>query len=180
MLTAELYSSSELDSSTLDGIKICCEEMIPAIFSTKKHPWSSEDVSFAEAAIFEPDASDGETDEDLTPAIRLVVTAPYSKTLYKKPDERAAQMIAALEEVLSKGTYRIWVQLRLVVNVGLAVNIVSDIPDITKDPVLRAALDVTQERICFDDEIVTDPAIRQSMLSVAEVLVGDSELVGAS
>jgi hypothetical protein len=182
MLTAELYSSSDLESSIIDGIKICSEEMIPVIFSTKKYPWSSDDVVFADAAIYEPEADvviDQEAENPL-PVIRLVVTTLYSKQLYKNADERSAQLVAALEEVLSKDTYQIWVKLRLVYNIGLAVSEVSNIPDITKDPVLRAALDVTQARICFDDEIITDPAIRESMLTATEVLIGDSELVGAS
>ena len=182
MLTTELFSSSVLDSSIVDAIRICSEEMVPAIFSTKKQPWSSDDVYFAEAAIFEPlaDADVDQQNEDALPEIRVVVTTLHRKQLHKNADERAAQLIAALEEVLSKDTYRIWVELRLVYRMGLAVNEVSDIPDITQDELLRSALDVVQERICFDDEVVGDPDIRQSMRSATEVLVGDTQLVGAS
>jgi len=162
MITAVLHTSGVLDLPTFAAIEICCEEAIPVIYSTKKRPWTKEGVYFAEAQIFDFDIEIAATKEPTghLPEIRLIVTIPHSKQLYRECDERTAMMVAALQAILPKDSYQICVVLRLTGDVAAAASGYSKVPDIAADSQLNEALDnakrrISEEVIVADEELIS-------------------------
>jgi len=162
MITAVLHASEVLDLPTFTAIEICCEESIPVIFSTKKQPWTKEGVYFAEEQIFDHDIEITATQDTAghLPEIRLIVTIPHSRQLYKECDERTAMMVAVLQAILPKDSYQICVVLRLTGDVAAAASGYSKIPDIAADSRLKEALDNARRRI--SEEVVVEELVSTS------------------
>jgi hypothetical protein len=151
-LDVEVHTSSELHDSIASGIITCAEVMVPVIFGTVKHPITSDDitVSFDESTSFKEEELDKQGGRTM---VQVVITLFKTKRLVKQRKQLTMQMVAALEEVLSSN-FAIYVTLSLIADAYTADNYSREIPDITTDPKLAAALDIVAGRICYDSEII--------------------------
>lgn len=186
MLSVLLLSSEKLDSTVVDNIQVCSEVMISKIFSTKNQPIVNEDVvlivdeSLEDTNDVNPDAA---SNEDVTPAIELIITLPYTPKLDKEAKVRARQMVAALQIAVGEG-YQIYVSVDLILNYADVDSSSKKIPNLEEDASFTDALQQMKELIVTqdDDEVTTDPAAQEAQQAPIDdkTPIDDKVLVAAS